>query len=63
MRRSSLRPRGLKLPIDYKWFGRSFDGIDYRFISKLRLHSPEDYERILEWFPLADLDIFRRGEL
>lgn len=51
--------RGAKLPIDYAWFGRSFDGIDARFTKPLREHAPEDYQRILDWFPLADIDIFR----
>lgn len=40
--------------------GRSFDGIDYRFLKPIRDHMPADYERILEWFLLADLDIARR---
>lgn len=50
----------VKLPIDYKLFGRSFDGIDYRFIAPIKEHLPEDYGRILQWFPLVDLDIARR---
>lgn len=54
-----IEQEGIKLPVDYEWFGRSFDGIDYRFIEPLRRHAPEDYERILEWFPLAELDIMR----
>ncbi len=51
--------RGVRLPIDYAWFGRSFDGVDERFIRPLRGHAPEDYQRVLDWFPLADLDIMR----
>ena len=45
----------IKLPIDYQWFGRSFDGIDMRFLGPLREHSPKDYQTLLDWFPLADL--------
>jgi hypothetical protein len=26
----------------------------------LRERFPRDYDRILEWFPLADLELFRR---
>lgn len=48
---------GVHLPIDYEWFGRSFDGIDYRFLEPIRRHAPADYERILTWFPLADLEL------
>lgn len=52
---------GVGLPIDYEWFGRSFDGIDYRFLEPLKRHAPEDYERVLAWFPLAELELIRRG--
>lgn len=50
---------GITLPIDYRWFGRSFDGIDYRFLGPIAAHAPADYQRILEWFPLAELELFR----
>lgn len=52
---------GVDLPVDYEWFGRSFDGIDYRFTKPLSEHAPDDFKRLLEWFPLADLEIFRHG--
>jgi hypothetical protein len=41
-------------------FGRSFDGIDYRFLEPISRLYPEDYQRILQDFPLADLELFRR---
>ncbi len=50
---------GISLPIDYQWFGRSFDGLDYRFLHPLQQHAPEDFQRVLDWFPLADLEILR----
>lgn len=50
---------GVKLPVDYKLFGRTFDGLDYRFIKPIREHYPEDYERIRQYFPLIDLEIAR----
>lgn len=50
---------GVELPVDYDWFGRSFDGIDYRFLAPIRDHAPADYQQILNWFPLADLELFR----
>lgn len=54
-----LTRANIKLPIDYKVFGRSFDGIDLRFLIKIREHFPRDYATILEWFPLADMEIAR----
>jgi len=50
---------GVKLPVDYKLFGRSFDGIDLRFLLPLKKHLPRDYKRVLEFYPLAELEIFR----
>lgn len=50
---------GIKLPVDYEWFGRSFDGIDYRFLEPIARNAPEDYQRILEWVPLAELELIR----
>lgn len=50
---------GVKLPVDYAMFGRSFDGLDYRFLAPIKQHFPKDFERILEYFPLADLELFR----
>lgn len=54
---------GWKLPPDYPMFGRSFDGIDYRFLAPMRDAYPDDYQRVLDWFPLAELELMRRGEL
>lgn len=49
----------VKLPVDYELFGRSFDGIDHRFLTPLRQHRPKDYQTILDWFPLSFLDTWR----
>ncbi len=57
-----IKAHGITLPVDYEWFGRSFDGIDHRFLAPLREKAPEDYQRILDWFPLADLQFLNRGE-
>lgn len=54
-----FRKSGVKLPFDYLYFGRTFDGLDLRFIIKIKKHFPRDYKKILEWFPLCDLEIFR----
>lgn len=50
---------GVKLPIDYKIWGRSFDGLDARFLIPMKKHLPRDYAKVLEWFPLAEADVFR----
>ena len=57
---AALSASGVKLPVDYTLWGRSFDGIDYRFLEPMARYLPEDYARVLEWFPLADLELFRR---
>lgn len=50
---------GITLPVDYSWFGRSFDGLDKRFVGPLAEHAPEDWARVLEWFPMAEMELFR----
>lgn len=57
---AAIDESGVKLPPDYRLFGRTFDGIDYRFLKPIKEHYPKDYEKILEWFPLAELEIMRR---
>lgn len=54
-----IHDAGIDLPVDYEWFGRSFDGIDRRFLEPLSIHAPEDYRRVLDWFPLAELELMR----
>lgn len=54
-----LGAANIKLPVDYKVFGRSFDGLDLRFLIKIKEHFPRDYQTILEWFPLVDMEMAR----
>lgn len=58
-----IRDLGVKLPVDYRMFGRSFDGQDYRFIEPLAREFPEDYARLREMFPLMETEFIRRGEV
>lgn len=51
--------RGVKLPIDYEIWGRSFDGIDYRFTAPMRERLPEDFDTLKTWFPMIESDIVR----
>ena len=54
-----MADHGVTVPVDYAWFGRSFDGIDKRFTGPLSRLAPDDYQKLLEWYPLADLDQLR----
>jgi 3'-phosphoadenosine 5'-phosphosulfate sulfotransferase (PAPS reductase)/FAD synthetase len=58
--KEALAAEGLQLSPEYRWFGRTFDGLDERFLTALSVHAPRDYERICAWFPMAPLEIFRR---
>jgi hypothetical protein len=57
--RDRIAAAGITLPVDYQLFGRSFDGIDHRFLKPISEHFPADFQRVLDWFPLADLELFR----
>ena len=56
---AEIEKAGVKLSDEYRMFGRSFDGIDYRFLKPIKDNYPNDYARILEWFPLAELELKR----
>lgn len=47
------------LSVDYEMFGRSFDGLDYRFLKPIKERFPDDFQVILDWFPLAEMEILR----
>jgi len=47
------------LPVDYQMFGRSWDGLDYRFLKPIHDTYPADYDRILEVFPMAEIELLR----
>lgn len=55
----AIEGRGIKLPIDYEIWGRSFDGLDYRFTHPMKERLPEDYEVLKAYFPLIETDILR----
>lgn len=56
-----IRRHGVRLPVDYELFGRSFDGIDARFVGPLKASFPDDYERIRWWFPMVDAELHREA--
>lgn len=45
---------------DYKIFGRSFDGVQFRYLDRVRECYPEDYQTILRWFPLVEAEFMRK---
>ena len=57
--RTEIRASGIKLPIDYKIWGRTFDGFDYRFLKPLKDNFPSDYAMVKKWFPLIDVEFLR----
>lgn len=56
---AALRENDIRLPVDYKIWGRTFDGVQISFLEKVRELYPADYAKILDWFPLVDLDFLR----
>jgi hypothetical protein len=54
-----IKQHGCKLPLDYKYWGRTIGAYDYQFLKPLSVHFPADYERVRQWFPLIDLELFR----
>jgi len=54
-----LEAAKVKLPYDYALFGRTFDGVDRTFTQPIKEHFPDDYQVILDAFPLAEMDILR----
>lgn len=56
-----LRATGTKLPVDYRLYGRSFDGLDHRFTEPMRKVFPEDYDALQSLYPLVGIDSWRRG--
>ena len=51
----------IKLSKEYTIWGKSFDGLDYRFIEPLKRLYPGDYELLKSYFPLIEADLLRYG--
>ena len=56
---SAIDRSDISLPIDYVWFGRTFDGLDARFLVPLKRNSPRDWAALLEWYPLAEMEVWK----
>jgi 3'-phosphoadenosine 5'-phosphosulfate sulfotransferase (PAPS reductase)/FAD synthetase len=57
--KKEIEQSSIKLPIDYEIWGRTFDGVEYIFLKGLKEHFPEDYQKVLFWFPFAELTFLR----
>lgn len=55
----AIKSSGWKLPIDYTIWTSSFDGLYLNYIYQVKKHFPRDYQRILHFFPLVELEIHR----
>lgn len=58
----AIERAGIRLPPDYQVWRRTFDGLDGAFLVGLRKHFPADFERVRQWFPLADAELLRWHE-
>jgi hypothetical protein len=56
---SELRKNDIKLSSEYKVYGRTFDGLFLLYALGLKENYPKDYQKVLEYFPFVDLEIFR----
>lgn len=54
-----IKAAGWKLPTDYRYFKDSLDGFQIRYLLPIKQHFPRDYQRMLEWFPLLELEVLR----
>jgi 3'-phosphoadenosine 5'-phosphosulfate sulfotransferase (PAPS reductase)/FAD synthetase len=50
---------GWKLPVDYRYFSASFDGLYLKYLLPIKKHFPRDYQRICDFYPLAELEVLR----
>jgi 3'-phosphoadenosine 5'-phosphosulfate sulfotransferase (PAPS reductase)/FAD synthetase len=56
---NKINAAGWKLPSDYLFFKDSLDGFQIRYLLPIKKRFPRDYQRILEWFPLAEAEVMR----
>jgi 3'-phosphoadenosine 5'-phosphosulfate sulfotransferase (PAPS reductase)/FAD synthetase len=54
-----LKENQCPLSNDYPIWNRSFDGLKYQFLFGVKENYPQDFEKIKEYFPLIEADLYR----
>lgn len=54
-----IRREKCKLPAAYRYSGRTIVALDYQFLKPIKINYPEDYLKLLEWFPLLEAEFYR----
>jgi len=49
----------VKISVEYEMFGQTTDAMWYCRFAQIRDRFPEDWERVLQWFPLVEAEMFR----
>lgn len=55
----AIKRADCKLPIDYRHWGRTFDGIDYKFLKDVKTHFPNDFQKLKNFYPFIELELLR----
>jgi phosphoadenosine phosphosulfate reductase len=53
----------LRIGRDSRAMGYSYPGIEQEALTGLKHHFPEDYGRVISWFPMAEAAVFRQENL
>jgi 3'-phosphoadenosine 5'-phosphosulfate sulfotransferase (PAPS reductase)/FAD synthetase len=56
---SIIKKHGVKVPIDYRLFGISYENLQYRFAKNISEKCPESWRICKEWFPDIELSLAR----
>ena len=55
-----IRRYGVRLPKDYRYWGRTIGAWDYQYLAPIKENFPQDYEQVIKfWMPMIDCEIFR----
>lgn len=54
-----IERHGLKVSPESQVIGHSFRSLHSEDLAAIKEHYPQDYERVLSWFPFADAGVFR----
>ncbi len=55
----ALKKNNVRLSLEYPLYGRTFDGVFLMYALALKEHHPRDYQKVLDFYPLVELEIFR----